>query len=384
MNNLHIVLNEFRYASRILKQTSTLSTLNAIDNVFIAALHAPDLKKDEKISKTIFLKRFNLKTRNLNKNLVMQILKYLEFSIKILIFYKKKEIKMINVHSCSLLPLGYLFKLIYGSKLIYDTHELETETHSLKGLRKKLNKLIERLFILRCDHIFVVSENIANWYSKSYNITRPTVLYNASPIHHVKKNDYFRKYFSLLEEQIIFLYQGALSSGRGIEILIETFKNRKDDKAVIVFMGYGKFKNEILTASKLYNNIFFHEAVQNSVLKNYTVSADVGLHLIKNTCLNHNFCMPNKLFEYGMSGLAIISSNVKEMSEFIKTNRIGIVVDDYSSKSLNIAIEKLLNMDFVHLKQNAKKVAFKNSWENQEKKMKVIYKKIIDTHKYSK
>ena len=38
-------------------------------------------------------------------------------------------------------------KVSCGAELIYDAHELETETHSLKGVKKKLAKVVERLFI---------------------------------------------------------------------------------------------------------------------------------------------------------------------------------------------------------------------------------------------
>jgi len=117
--------------------------------------------------------------------------------------------------------------------------------------------------------------------------------------------------------------------------------------------------------------------VPTDVLLNYTSSADVGIALIKNTCLSYNFCMPNKLFEYAMVGLPVIVSNVKEMSEFVKKHQMGVVVKDDAVASLNEAIERLLSMDLTVLKQNAKKAALDNSWEHQEKKMQIIYRKLL-------
>lgn len=369
MNNLHISLTEFTHASRVLKQTETISSLSEIEHIFIAALHKEDLNKDEKITDRISIKRFVLKTRGLSKSLIPQILKYLEFVFRVFFFYKKKNINIINIHTLALLPLGCLLKLIYGAKLIYDTHELETETTNLKGLRKKLSKWLEYLLIKQVDHIFVVSEHIADWYEKTYNIARPTVLLNAPRAAHVKKTNYFRETFHLRDDQIILLYQGGLTAERGVDILLEAFKKKIDDKLVIIFMGYGKFEEKIQSLSKSYNNIFFHKAVPTDVVLNYTASADVGIALIQNTCLSHNFCMPNKLFEYAMAGLPVIVSNVKEMSAFVKKYQMGVVVEDYSVASLNEAIEGLLSMDLAVLKQNAKKAALDNSWEHQEAKM---------------
>jgi glycosyltransferase involved in cell wall biosynthesis len=376
MNNLYISLTDFLHASRILKQTATISSLSEIEHIFIAALYTEGLNKEEKITDKISLKRFVLKTRSLSKSLLLQIFKYLEFIFRVSLFYKKKKINIVNIHSVALLPLGYLLKLIYGAKLIYDTHELETEVHGLKGLRKKLSKWLEYLLIKKVDHIFVVSENIADWYEKTYNITRPTVLLNASREAHIQQTNYFRDTFHLRDDQIIFLYQGHLESERGVDLLLEAFKKKINDKIVIIFMGRGKLETEIQSLTKSYNNIFFHKTVPTNVLLNYTTSADVGVALIQNTCLSHNFCMPNKLFEYAMAGLPVLVSNVKEMGAFVKKNQMGLVLENYTVASLDETIERLLSMDLVVLGQNAKKAALDNSWEHQEKKMANVYKNL--------
>lgn len=324
MNNLHVVLNSFLYPSRILKQVKTIAALNEIENIFVAALYEKNLECKDKITNKIFVNRFRLKTRSLDKNLFFQILKYIEFSYKIFIFYKKKKIKIINAHSLALLPICYLLKLIYGAKLVYDPHELETEKSNLRGLRKKLSKCVEYIFIKKADHIFVVGENIANWYMRNYKLIKPTVLFNVPYASNVNNNNYFRKKFNLNNDQIIFLYQGGLAYSRGVGLLLDAFKQRKDKKVVIIFMGYGELEEKILFSSRLYNNIFFHKAVSPSILLDYTSSANIGISLIQNTCLNHYYCMPNKLFEYIMAGLPVIVSDMMEMGMFVK--KIELVV----------------------------------------------------------
>ena len=123
-------------------------------------------------------------------------------------------------------------------------------------------------------------------------------------------------------------------------------------------MGYGEFESKIQSLSKSYNNIFFHEAVSPDVVLNYTASADVGIALIENTCLSYNFCMPNKLFEYAMSGLPVIVSDMIEMSNFVKTHQMGITIMNDTVENVNFTIDKLLSMDLNKLKQNAKKAAW--------------------------
>ena len=46
-----------------------------------------------------------------------------------------------------MLPIGVLLKYLTKGDLVYDAHELETETFVLFGIRKRLSKLVEKWLI---------------------------------------------------------------------------------------------------------------------------------------------------------------------------------------------------------------------------------------------
>lgn len=378
MNNLHISLTEFRNESRVLKETDSILNHNIASKVYIASLHADDLEEEKIYKDNLILNRFKLSSRKLSKNLLVQVIKYFEFIYRVTLFYRKKDIKMINIHAIALLPLGILLKYLYKAKLVYDTHELETETNGSKGLRKKLAKFMEKSLIKKCDLIFVVSENIADWYAKEYGIQRPVVVKNAPRLIGSKKTNHFRENLGIKEDSIIVLYQGGLSKGRGVDLLLETFKKRDDDKVVIVFMGYGQLEEDIKISGKENNNIFFHHAVAPEIVLDYTSSADIGISFIENTCLSYYYCLPNKLFEYAMAGLPVIVSNMKEMRELVEKYDMGIVVIDDKIESMNNAIDKILQSDIKEMKQSARRCAEENSWEVQEVKMINEYKRVLN------
>jgi len=378
-NSLHISLTEFRNESRVLKEASSLVHNCVVDTVYIAALHAPGLSEDQDYGSHIHVHRFMLLTREYGKNLFIQIVKYLEYCLRVFLSYRKNRIQFVNVHSLGLLPLGWLLKVVHGAYLIYDAHELETETNGSGGIRKKLGKWLERWFIKYVDLTIVVSESIADWYETEYVIKRPTVVLNAPNRREFSRRNYLREQLSIGEDQRIFLYQGGLTKGRGVSLILDAFKVRKDTGVVVVFMGYGPLESDIRQASHERSNTYFIPAVLPDVVLDYTASADIGIHLIQNTCLNHDYCMPNKLFEYAMAGLPVIVSNMKEMREFVVSNQMGIVVESDTIESVNQAINRLLSMDFTKLKRNAKKAALAHSWEYQEDKMLVVYKKLLDS-----
>lgn len=382
MNNLHISLTEFRNESRVLKQTHSLVKSGLVSKVSMAALHADDLKVDEAFSDSIALHRFKLSTRNLSKNFLVQIMKYLEYCWRVFFFYRKKDIKMVNVHSLGLLPLGVFLKWAYKAKLVYDTHELETETNGLSGTRQKLSKFLEKRLIKHVDMTLVVSENIADWYHQEYQIPRPPVVMNAPLYQTPPQSNVFRDTFVIREDQVVFLYQGGLAKGRGVHLLLESFLARNNDKAVIVFMGYGELEQSIISAAEQTNTIVYHPAVAPEVVLNYTVAADVGIHMIQNTCLNHYYCMPNKLFEYAMAGLPVIVSNMKEMQEFVEKYNFGVIADDDTVECINQAVDKMLSLDLQAMKANTQQASVENSWEHQEQKMLNAYAKLFNKEKH--
>jgi len=376
VNNLHISLTEFKNESRVLKEVNSILNYNIVSKVYIASLHADKLEEEKIYKDNLILNRFKLSSKKLPKNIFIQIFKYFEFMFKIISFYKNKDIKIINIHTVSLLPLGVVLKYLYKAKLVYDTHELETEIVGFGGIRKKLAKFIEKIFIKKCNMVFVVGENIANWYEKEYNIPRPIVIKNAPRFFELKKNNHFRNNLSIKKESKIALYQGGLSQGRGIDLLLQCFKKREDDKVVMVFMGYGELENDIKSLAKIKNNIFFYPAVDPDIVLEYTSSADFGISMIENTCLNDYYCMPNKLFEYIMAGLPVIVSNLPEMKELVEYYDIGVVAD-YKVESVNRAIDEILDLNMGQIGKNIRKCAKENSWEEEEIKMINEYKRVL-------
>lgn len=375
MNNLHISLTNLKNESRVLKETYSLVENNIFDHIYIVGLNENGLEKSQVLDNKRTINRIKLQSKNFPKNLFFQLLKYFEFMFVILFKYREKDIEVVNIHSLGLLPIGVLYKTFYRTKLIYDAHEYETETQGLRGFRKKLAKFLESSLIKHCDKVIVVSESIANEYKKLYpKLSRPYVVLNTPPYIKIKKKNIFRDKFDIDKHQTIFLYQGGLSEGRGIEILLDTFKQIKDDKSVIVFMGYGSLEGLVQTVTKEYSNIYFHQAVSPDVLLEFTSSADFGISTIEDSCLSYRYCLPNKMFEYLMAEIPVIVSNLYEMKKLVEHNNIGVVTKENTLGGLKEAIKKAIVLDKKTLQINIQKVKEIYNWEEQEKVLLQIYR----------
>jgi glycosyltransferase involved in cell wall biosynthesis len=379
MKNVHVTLTPFLNESRVLKEVNSLLESGISTQVIIIAIWRAGLKKSEKIDDRIRIIRVNpymlyviKKLTNINE---ISFYKLLIAFLSVRIFFIKPDI--INIHHVNALGIVRLNRVLKKCLFIYDTHELETETQSSTGELKVFRQNLERKFIPIVDYIFVVTPSIEHWYRNAYNIDKITTVMNI-PIKHsnVINKNIFRKKYGLDNQDTIFIYNGSLFEGRGIEILLEVFEKIGDKTNHIIFMGDGQLENLILDYEERNKNIHFHQAVEPSKVIDYTSSADVGISLIENVCLSYYYCLPNKIFEYTISEIPLIVSNMLDMSNYVLENNIGIVAKNNSLYEVTKCIE-ILSRDKTLYKDALLRTKEKYNWGNEEDKMIRVYKNLL-------
>lgn len=368
-----IVLNNFKNDSRVLKEAISLKK-NGYE-VTVLALFEEPLQEYENIS-SVAVHRVRLKSRGWSKKKYIQIFKYVEFIYRVIKGYRKANI--FHCNDLNTLPIGVMVKLFFnrGVKIVYDAHEYETEINGVNGIEKKIKIWLERILIKFADKVVSVSDSIANEYHRLYNIPKPALVLNCPPYDEVAKQDLFRKELGIRQDQCIFLYQGGLSVGRGIEILLEAFVSLESDKMVIVFMGYGSLQKNVQKYADEFSNIFFREAVSPQVLLSYTASADYGILFYEDTCLNHRFCSPNKMFEYLMAGIPVLISNLFEMRRLVEVHSLGIVAEKNSAQGFLDAVYQSLEQDNKKIVANVHRARKIFNWEMQEKVLLDVYNEL--------
>lgn len=369
---ISIVLNPFLNDSRVLKENRSIQ--KAGFDVTVVALHEKDLFENE-IVQELPVYRVKLRSRRWPKSKIFQVFKYLEFLLRVTFKYRNKT-DIVHCNDLNTLSIGFLIKKLSKSqiKIVYDAHEYETERNGLAGISKRLNKWLEKSLICYADQVITVSESIANEYSRLYLIKKPHLVLNCPVFSDITDKDYFRETLKIRPNQNIYLYQGGLSKGRGIDILLDAFSSFDDDNNVLVCMGYGPLEKHIQEQSRQHRTIFFHPAVLPDILLNYTASADYGISFIEDTCLSYRYCLPNKLFEYLMAGLPVLTSNLHEMKRLVDTQQLGVVAEENNVEGLITAIQASLELDYQDIKRNVEKARKHFCWEEQEKILLGLYR----------
>jgi glycosyltransferase involved in cell wall biosynthesis len=359
-----------------MKEARSLIDLGLVDEVHVLGFVEERLPFTEKISDKIFIHRLLLKSSTMDSK-IGRYLNFVIFFIKALFNVSKYKANLINCHSLHVLPLGVLLKFFTKSRLIYDAHELETEVKGSKGIVRVLIKVIERICMLFVDELIVVSDAIGEWYKQSYRLDNYTAIYNIPPQDKSivdRDSSIFRKMLQLNTNDILFIYQGILSEPRGVFDILNTFL-QAPSHLHIVFMGGGPLEKLVKDATRVNSNIHFHSYVNPSEVLNYTRGADVGIHIIKNTCLNHYFCLPNKIFEYFMAGIPFIVSDFPEMGKIVKSTNGGWLIEP-NSQSLLETIKKISIDDIMEKQQSIQNAKPNFGWEIEELKYIPLYNRV--------
>jgi glycosyltransferase involved in cell wall biosynthesis len=372
--NIHIYPSVLKNETRIVKIISSLRSHSLFHEISVVGRSGQGLPEHEDLGNGVHLYRLASAFGEDFNNAFGKILRTLGWYLAVLLWVRSRKVDCLNCHSLPVLPLSVLLKIWKRCKLVYDTHELETETHVSKGLRKSLAKLVERCFIGRVDAVCVVNRSIASWYQEFYGMPHVWVVHNLP--HRLasvpKRTGLLRNAIGLRSpETILFIYQGLLSLGRGIEIILDSFAGIGGDRH-LVCMGYGPLEDEVRKAGQLHSNIHFMPAVAPDLVKEYTVDADVGLALIENTCLSYYLCAPNKLYEYAACGVAAVVSDFPEMSRFVDNYDCGwkvkLEVGDFRRLVESIDTESL------KIKRcNATRAGMEYCWENEEPELLSMY-----------
>lgn len=370
--NVHVYPTACRHETRLLKEVRSISESGLFRCVLIVAVKEDDLAERETLGNGRELWRVPLAFGR--TGVLSRTLSHLEWNLRILLTLIGRPIGFVNCHSLTALPLAVVLKLFSGSGLIYDTHELETETQRSHGFRRLLAKCIERLLIGFADHVVVVSDSIEGWYRKHYKLKQISTIKNI-PYREATvvpgRTGLLRDAFNIGSEDILFLYLGILGPGRGIHLLLKVFANISEAKHIL-FLGSGTYEQTVKDYAQRYQNIHWHPLVDPADVLRYSADADVGLSLIENICLSYYYCLPNKLFEYLFSGIPVVVSDFPDMARVVDAYDCGWKTE-LSAPKVTQLISGITRLDIIQKRAGAARCRSELGWEDEQTKLLHLY-----------
>lgn len=379
INILHLTHTDIESDSRILKEMQSIASANKLYHVSGIGVIQYDGSTKTKNLDNLNLHSIKLLTRQWKflPKVFRHTCSLVELTAKMVVKAIRLQPKIIHCHDTLVLPLGVIVKLLTGAKLIYDAHELESNRNGLTKILSKMTLFVEKLLWRFINELIVVSPSIAKWYENNIGEKETYIILNSPILENLEDSydkDYLRNKFSIPKDDKIFIYIGGFVNGRGLDLLVESFK-QSDVTSHLVLLGYGQLQNKLTKLANKYTNIHVHSAVPHEDVISVAKGADVGLCFIENVSLSDYYCLPNKLFEYSFSGLPILTSDFPDLSQVVHQYNLGKCCD-LSFQSVKNAILEFEKMDEIPKIDTS---ALHNlSWKAQEEKLHTLYDKILD------
>ena len=328
MRIANVVLNDFTRDNRVLKVSESLA--QAGHEVTVVALHKAGLPlKEERGLWTVV--RTRIAASVLPRGTVFGVLKMAELALRVV--WRWRKVDAWHCNDIEAFVLGWCAQRLNPRlRLIYDCHEFEAERNAKPAVERRMVGWLERRMIRKAEAVITVSPSIAAAYRERYTVHGIQAVHLVRNIPEPKPHqdgpvpDHFRTRFGIPQGDFVALYQGAFTHNRGLETALEAMRGLEDSGIHLVLMGYGPLQPVVDAAALEMEHVHVHPAVAYEAVLEHTRSADVGLVSVKPTCLSYLYCLPNKLFEYLLAGVPVLSNDLPDCRALIEKYGAGSVV----------------------------------------------------------
>ena len=238
--------------------------------------------------------------------------------------------------------IGVAARVLTGSALVYDSHELWPDRNLRPEARWWLIAC-EGLFVRVAHRVVMTSPAHAEVLAGRYRVAEPVVVRN------------------IPEQRIavppqgngagpsggapVAVYVGGVLRNRGIEQSIRALAAVDDLRLRLlgpVAPSYRAELEELARALGVDDRVEFSPPVPPADVVEALSSASVGLALFEPVCLSHRLVLPNKLFEYVLAGLPVVGSDLPMISRFVRDHEVGAAVDPGDPAAIAAALREVL------------------------------------------
>jgi glycosyltransferase involved in cell wall biosynthesis len=263
------------------------------------------------------------------------------------------------------IPAFFSKKLLKKPYVIYGRG---SDVYHMSFFWRKISK-----FLLKdAAKVMVLTEDMKTELKKIY-YGEILVIPNGIELENYKNLSKYR--FTKSDKKII-LFIGTLSPVKGLRYLIRAIEiiHAEMENTILMIIGDGeerKFLEEIVIKLHLENVVIFQGRIPNEDVPKYMVQGDIFVL----PSLSEGF--PNVILEAMAVGLPIVSTNVNGLSEIIKNNENGYLVEPRNPQQLAEKVLMILKnpMQSKTISRNNIEKAKKYSWKNVVEGLEDVYLK---------
>lgn len=275
----------------------------------------------------------------------------------------------------------------HGGRTIYDSRDVFMRSREFARLGwpgRAILGLFERRWAGEADRVLTVNDAYAELLREDLGIPRPEVVMNCRETWTppTPPPDLIRQALAIPADIAVVLYQGILTTERGIEQAMEAIL--AVPRATLVLMGFGAMRDGLIEAASrppYLGRMHVLPAVPPEELLLWTASADVLVMAYQGITLNHRHVTPQKLFESFAAGVPVVASDLPGMGDIVRATGAGVVCDPTSPSSIAEGIELIVGAppaERAALRARALRAAHERyNWEAQLETLFGVYRDIL-------
>lgn len=290
----------------------------------------------------------------------------------------------VHCHDMNTLQSGLAWcKANPDCRLILDSHELYEEVANMEPVARRYWQEVLRAAADQIDAFITINQSIADEYASRYPSLPPAVIIrNAAKLadQPVCRDPRLADAAGFESDRHILLYQGGFAPHRGLESLVEAAGQLPSNWG-LVMMGWGRTEGllrrlaaQVDPASE---RIRFIPGAPQDELRDWTSGAHLGIIPYENTCLNHWYCTPNKLWEYPIAGVPMLVSPFPELKAIAIDEGVGRVLPDVlDGESLAALLSSIDDEQLVHMQEACARFVAKDNWDVYGDRLVDLYRSV--------
>jgi glycosyltransferase involved in cell wall biosynthesis len=288
--------------------------------------------------------------------------------------------QLVYCNDLDTLLAGLLLKIQHGCVLLFDAHEIYPEQlaeHMRSETWYHFYSQLEKLLLPFADGRLTVCDSLGDYFQRRYNTGPFLTLRNTPSIKYLPDESILER----CNDPVHILYHGAYFQYRGLDEIIAIAGRVK--QARFIFRGIGAYENALkaqVAARGCEQQVHFVPPVPIDALVSTASACDIGLNPFISVCLNTEYALPNKLFEYMMAGLAVANADLIEMRLLTQKLDNGVLFNSCDSESIVQSLNALISdrerlQAYRRKSYEASKTEF--HWEHEEGKLKAYLRQFI-------
>lgn len=283
---------------------------------------------------------------------------------------------VVHANDWPTLPIALDAKLRFGSRIVYDTHELAVAEYE-ENLKWRLVArahvaAIEKRGTAAADAMIAVSPGI---------VRRLAELYPDAPAATLVRNvpEARPAAFRPTAAEFTVLFHGLIRPNRGIEALISSAALwERPHRLVIRGSGAARYITQLQAQARslsVNDRISFEPSAPPERVVEMAAAADLGVVSLPDTSSQNRYALPNKLFEYIVAGLAVIASDSPDMAAIVRSYGCGVICDAMAPE-LARTINALAPARIDEFKRSALRAAESVTWASEKGRLLDLYDKL--------